>query len=204
MATLAESYELVFQGKRNRKLAKQYVATSISPPATEPDAADAQPPEASLLSLPNELLNYVCELTVVKDPDEGPTEAHVGFKRMITRRHLFRCPTPSPALGRTCRVLEETVLPIYYGRNTFAFRSPSPASRWLSQKRRMRSTTPFRQIATLFDAKGMKSVISHKRDGKCQKSALRAREDWQAVIGRRVFLLRSDLSAVPAHPFEED
>ena len=77
MATSAESYELVFRGKRSRRLAKQFVATSISPPVTEPDATDPQPPEDSALGLPKNLLDYIYELAVVEDPDEGPTEANV-------------------------------------------------------------------------------------------------------------------------------
>ena len=136
----------------------------ISPPETEPDAADAQPPEASLLGLSKELLNYVFELALVKDPDEGPTEANVD-KRMTARRNFYRCPTPCPALGSLCRVLEEIVLRIYYRRNTFASRPPSHASRWFSQKRRKRDTILDRRIAFLFDAKGMKSLISHRKDG---------------------------------------
>lgn len=120
MATSEESFELVFRGKRNRKLAKHNVATSISPPETDPEAINAQPPEASLLGLPKELLHYIVELAVVKDPDEGPTKADVEFRRLKARRHLFRCPTPSPALGRTCKVLEAIVLPINYSQNIFA------------------------------------------------------------------------------------
>jgi len=62
--------------------------------------------------LPKELLNYIVELAVVKDPDEGPTEANVEFKQLKGRRHVFRCSEFSLALGRTCKILEAMVLPI--------------------------------------------------------------------------------------------
>jgi hypothetical protein len=138
MATSAQPCELVFRDKRDLRSTKRATTTSLSTSETETPATDAQPPRASLLGLPTELLNSIVELTVVKDPDEGPIIADVYFKPLKGRsnRHAFRCSKPSPGLARTCTVLEAIALPMYYGRNTFSFRSSAHACRWLSLKRK--------------------------------------------------------------------
>ena len=86
MDASAELYELVFRGKRDRKRdrkpTKQRFAKPISPSETDTTADDAQHPSTSLLGLPKELLNYIVELAVVNDPDEGPVEANLEFKRL--------------------------------------------------------------------------------------------------------------------------
>lgn len=53
---------------------------------------------------------------------------------------------PTPALARTCTVLEKIVLPVYYGQNTFAFGSHHSAHGWLARKRRGVEIAPVRQV----------------------------------------------------------
>lgn len=161
MATSAELHELVSRGKKDLKPAKHTVAKSISPSATEPDATNTQPPEASLLGLPKELLNYIIELAVVKRPGEGPTESKVDSKRLKSSRQLSGYHMPTPALGRTCKVLEAIVLPVYWGQHNFVFHSPSQALRWLSMKRRRNGMAMIRQVKIRFKVKGMEN----KEDG---------------------------------------
>lgn len=187
MATSAESHELVSRGKQDLKPAKHTVAKSISPCATEPDATNAQPPEASLLGLPKELLNYIVELAVVKDPDEGPTEVKVNS------RHVSRCPTPTPALGRTCKVLEAIVLPIYYGQNTFAFRTSNDACRWLSQRGRRNGMASVRRVKIRFQATGMENGLSPRKDGENLELEifLRQGSDWLNVAVECSFCARA-------------
>lgn len=158
MATSAELHELVSRGKNDLKPAKHTVAKSISPSATEPDATNTQPPEASLLGLPKELLNYIIELAVVKRPGEGPTESKVDSKQLKTSRQLSGYHMPTPALGRTCKVLEAIVLPIYWGQHNFVFHSPSQALRWLSMKRRRNGMAMIRQVKIRFKVKGMENM----------------------------------------------
>lgn len=160
MDTSAESYELAFRGKRDRKRdrkpTKRRVVKRISSSEIKTTADDAQHLSTSLLGLPKELLNHIVELAVVQNPDEGPVEANVEFKRLKGRgsRHAFRCETPSPALGRTCRALEAIVLPIYHAQNTFSFRSHYHASRWLSLTRRRQGLASIRRVKILFDVFG--------------------------------------------------
>jgi hypothetical protein len=152
MATSAQSYELVFRDKKDLKPTERATTTSTSTSETEASATDAQPPRASLLGLPTELLNYIVELIVVKDPDEGPTIADVYFKPLKgnRNRHVFRCSRPSPGLARTCTFLEAIALPMYYGQNTFSFRSSIHACRWLSLKRK-KGMALIRRVKILFD-----------------------------------------------------
>lgn len=165
MDTAADPYELVLRGKRASKRAEQTVAKSTSPSATKTIATNVQPPEASLLGLPKELLNYIIELAVLKDSDEDPTEANVEFKQLKGGQRVFRDPTPSPALGRTCKILEAIVLPIFYGQNTFAFRSTDHASCWLSLKRRRWGMALVRRIRIRFAVKGMQGAVSQRKKG---------------------------------------
>lgn len=162
METSAESYEPAFRGKRDRKRdrksKKQRIAKPISTSETETTTIDAEHPRASLLGLPKELLNYIIGLAVVKDPEEGPTEAIVELQRLKGSGYILRCETPSPALGRTCRVLESIVLPIYYGQNTFAFCSHYHTCHWLSSTRKRRGMSSIRRIRILFDVIGRHNV----------------------------------------------
>ena len=152
MAASAQSYGLVFRDKRDFRSTKRAITISTSTSETSTSATDAQPPRASLLGLPAELLNSIVELTVVKDPDEGPIIADVYFKPLEGRnnRHAFRCSKPSPGLARTCTVLEAIALPMYYGQNTFSFRSCTHACRWLSLKRK-KGLALIRRVKILFD-----------------------------------------------------
>lgn len=54
----------------------------------------------------------------------------------------------SPALARTCSALEAAVLPVYYGQNTFSFKSASEGAAWLQRTRhRQAYEAPVRSIS---------------------------------------------------------
>lgn len=169
MDTSAEPYEIVLRSKRNLKRAEQSISKSTSPSAVDTISTNAQPPETSLLGLPKELFNYIVELAVVKEPDEGPVEANVEFKQLIGGRqggrHVFRESTPSVALGRTCTVLAAIALPMHYLRNTFAFRSANHASRWLSLKHQRSGMTLVRRVRIRFKVKVTEGSVSQRRNG---------------------------------------
>jgi len=96
------------------------------------------------------LISHIIALAVVEDP---PDILEVFSKQRVRagmgcygRAHAF----PSPALARTCTALEAIVLPVYYGQNTFDFRSASVAFYWLSQKRRYWREASVRRIRIHF------------------------------------------------------
>lgn len=89
-----------------------------------------QHPQAHLLGIPKELLNSIVELVVV-----SPEPIRVRFiscEGCANEYYEVKCPHPikvdsnPPALATVCKALASTVLPIYYGQNTFRF--PSIAS----------------------------------------------------------------------------
>jgi len=117
--------------------ANQAVARSTLHSTTSTITTTAQPPEASLLGIPKELLNYIIILTVVEDPDADPVaylEKHSPGLCILPCDKIRSFPLPP--LARTCTTLEAIVSPIYYGQSTFTFRSPSELCFWLSVKRR--------------------------------------------------------------------
>jgi hypothetical protein len=120
-------------------------ATVTSSSITEAVATNTQPPRASLLGLPKELLNQIILLAVIDDSEDGFLIVHT---RPIGTWEDQNCCTspPTPALARTCTVLEKIVLPVYYGQNTFALGSPSSAHDWLAGKRRGREVAPVRTV----------------------------------------------------------
>lgn len=158
MSTSSGSHELVVRDIQGLDPKKQAVARPVLPSATESDANGAQPLEASLLGLPKELLNDIIELAVVARPGEGPTKSKVESKQLKTSRHLFDCHKPNPALGRTFKVLEAIVLPIYWGQHIFVFHSAPLALRWLSMKRRRDGMTLIRHVKIRFNVKGKENV----------------------------------------------
>jgi hypothetical protein len=132
--------------------ANQAVANAISPSTTDMVTTTAQPPKASLLGLPKELLNYIIALVVVEDPDAGLYTLlleQLLDTRFVPRGQIraFR----TPALARTCTALEAIVLPVYYGQNTFTFCSARHAYHWLHQMRRGQGETSVRQIRVYFE-----------------------------------------------------
>jgi hypothetical protein len=171
MATGPQSREetsLVPRDKQDLEPAKQAAANSASSLSTTTNT-DAQPPRASLLGLPKELLNYIITLAVIEDPDADQTallskqltESEAG---PLYEARSFR----SPALARSCTELDAIVRPIYYGQNTFAFCSASVAHAWLRRERRKQSEAPVRRIRI---------------------GVLPGRKDWQAGNSSRVCLL---------------
>lgn len=140
---------MVSRGERDLEPSKQAVANSASPSATNPVA---QPPRASLLGLPKELLNHIITLAVVEDPD-------ANLYAMLSKQHEETNTEPpgkirafrSPALARSCTELEKIVLPIYYGQNTFSFCSASIACDWLRCERRKKGEAPVGRIRTYLD-----------------------------------------------------
>lgn len=131
--------------QQDSALAIQGTFYSTSPSANSRLAANTQPPRASLLGLPKELLNHIIILAVVNDPDTDPT-ARLSKQRPNVRLHGRVRVFSSPALARTCTALEAIVWPIYYGQNTFDFCSSTVAFQWLSQERRKRCLAPVRRI----------------------------------------------------------
>lgn len=112
---------------------------------------DTQPPRASLLGLPKELLNYIIILAIDEDPDTDPTALLMAQRNNKGLRQDGRVNAfPSPALARTCTTLEAIVLPIYYGQRTFHFCSMNLAVEWLNQERRMKSVASVRQVRVHF------------------------------------------------------
>lgn len=83
-----------------------------------------EPVESLVLSLPKELLIYIIELAVVET--SGCIWCRVKYERSVGTE--LRTKPSSPALAHTCSLLEAIVLPIYYGQNRFAFRSPGDAA----------------------------------------------------------------------------
>ena len=119
-----------------------------NPGSTSASNTDTQPPQACLLGLPKELLNYIITLAVVEDPEADPTTLLLEQRQrndghaQSGRVEAFS----SPALARTCTTLEATVLPIYYGQHTFHFCSMNVASQWLNQERRMKIVASVRRV----------------------------------------------------------
>jgi hypothetical protein len=152
MATESQAHaeaSLVPRDKQDLESIEQADVDSASPSATN---TDTQPPRASLLGLPKELLNYIITLAVVDDPDADKsallskqlTESEAG---PLHEARSLR----SPALARSCTELDAIVLPMYYAQNTFAFCSASVAHAWLHRERRKQSDAPVRRIRIYFD-----------------------------------------------------
>lgn len=134
------------------KPTNQTAANSESPSATDTVLADTQKPQASLLGLPKELLNYIITLAVVEEPDADQITLMSKQREEISARppgkiRAFR----SPALARTCTELEAIVLPTFYGQNTFAVCTTWTAYEWLRRERRRQDQAPVRRIRIYFD-----------------------------------------------------
>ena len=89
---------------------------------------EAQQSQAHLLALPAELFDLIIMLAVVK---------HDKITRIYTtksRQHDLYEHDPKSALANTCARLRAIALPIYYGQNTFAFKSPNDAVAWLDTR----------------------------------------------------------------------
>lgn len=135
------------------KPARQTAADSASASITSTVTTDPQPPTATLLGLPVELLNYIITLAV---PAEEPKPDLQTFllqqrqKASIEPKGTFNA-YPTPALAGTCTTLEAIVLPIYFGQNPSIFCSPELAYDWLSTRRRGRSASTVRQVWIHFE-----------------------------------------------------
>lgn len=135
--------------------------------------------EAHLLNLPKELLSYIIELVVVKKSGY----IWCGVKDERSSGTELRTRPSSPAPARTCSLLEATVLPIYYGQNRFAFRSPGDAADWLLLKVGRKDGLIVRRIMILqvhkreaalevsFSDKTGVSVTPRRNDGLMQSPA---------------------------------
>lgn len=89
---------------------------------------EAQQSQSHLLVLPAELLNLIIMLAVVKD--DKITRIHTTK----ARQHDLYEHDPKAALAHTCAQLRAIALPIYYGQNTFAFKSPNDSVAWLDRR----------------------------------------------------------------------
>ena len=134
----------------NLALADSASATSST---TSTVTTDMQPPTASLLGLPAELLNYTITLVVLAEKSKPDLRTFLLAQRQqasIEPKGTFRA-YPTPALAGTCTSLEAIVLPIYYGRNPPIFCSPKLAYDWLSTRRKGRSEAAVRRVWIHFE-----------------------------------------------------
>lgn len=85
------------------------------------------------------------------------------------------------------------MLPIYYGQNNFAFRTPNEACRWLSQRRKRNGMALFRRVKIRFEATGMKNELSQRNDGEKLELEifLRQGSDWLNVAVECSFSARA-------------
>lgn len=128
-------------------------SASATSSATSTFTTDMQPPTASLLGLPAELLNYIITLTVTAEKSKADLRTFLLAQRQqaSVKPEGTLCAYPTPALAGTCTSLEAIVLPIYYGQNPPIFCSPKLAYDWLSTRRKGRSEATVRQVWIRFE-----------------------------------------------------
>lgn len=84
-----------------------------------PEQAKTQRSRCSLLDLPAELRNQIYQLAVV---EKKPITVTQRIPHTFTTYYLK--PPERPALAQTCKQLQQEVLPVFFGQNTFVLDLP--------------------------------------------------------------------------------